>query len=174
MFPLIISRPLTITGAVIVLWCPIFLISISRYLYLLSLLYSLIDMLSSVDRNISIRSYSFLLESLTTISERLLNFSVNLDYKVPENNIFFGFCNYFWLVFIPFSDFRILLQLHIFQWIYHLTSLYIWSVLRLDNRTLIIQFSLVFCPHSLHYYYIIILLLASFHTIPYLPSRLGL
>ena len=61
-FPfLIIPSAPTITGMMVLLRCQIFSISVSRSLYLLILLHSLIDKLISVGTDISIRRNVFLL-----------------------------------------------------------------------------------------------------------------
>ena len=66
---LIIHWTLTNNDKVVVLWCHIFSISISRFLYLLILLYYLtVMLLLSVNTDISIRKHVFLLDSLISIS----------------------------------------------------------------------------------------------------------
>ena len=79
----------------IVLRCRIYSISISRFLYLLILSYSLTDMLLSVGSNISIRRHVFLLWTLSSVND--LFFCI-LDNKFPANSCFSGFC-YCLLVF---------------------------------------------------------------------------
>ena len=99
---LMISSAPTITGTVVVLRFYIFSISVSRSLYLLILLYSLTDMLLSISTDISIKRHIFLFIVLNYyIWSIVLYFSISLDCKVPENSSFFGFCYWFWLVFIP-------------------------------------------------------------------------
>ena len=92
-------------NTVVVLTDPIFSISFRRCLYLLILIFSLTDMLLSVHSDISNRIYVFLLYFLDTIYCPIY-FPVRLYCNVSEKSRSFGFCNLFWLVFIPFFRFR--------------------------------------------------------------------
>ena len=81
----------------LVLRCDIFSISISSSFYLVILFYSLTDLLSLIYQLESIFSFIVLNQNIWSI---FLYFPLGLDSNGRENWTFFGFCHWFWLVFI--------------------------------------------------------------------------
>ena len=150
----IIPRVLTNTGTVIVLRYHIFSISISRPFFLLILLYSL----SAFNYKASFFYTSIPVSFLwfNGISNKLrdyiwstaIYFSISLDHKVPENNIFFGLYHWFWLIFMA-----------LFSCPSSIPSIFF------------LQFFLIFSTFLLYYFYSHILL-QIFHLSLSFPHRL--